>query len=261
MIAWSRLGDELDAWRASGRRATFWLRDDDACGDSAALRRLLDIARSNDVPVTLAAIPAALEPSLCAAVAQFANATVVQHGYAHRNHAPPGARSCELGKHRPAAVSAAELVDGLGRLARAFGKRFMPVLVPPWNRIDADVIARLPDAGFRGLSTFGPRTAPCAAAGLAQCNTHVDLIAWRRGRAFIGAEAAIDRVVGHLHARREGNADSAEPTGVLTHHIVMTDEAWQFLADFTARTRAHDAAAWLDTDAAFRAAPVHGSVA
>ncbi len=97
MNAWSRLDGELEAWRASGRRATLWLRDDDACDDSAALRRLLDITHASDVPITLAVIPAALGSGLVDAVAQFANATIVQHGYAHANHAPSGARSCELG--------------------------------------------------------------------------------------------------------------------------------------------------------------------
>lgn len=259
--AWGRLDRELAAWRAAGRRATLWLRDDDACRDSTALQRLLDIARSHDAPVTLAVIPAGLEPSLVAAVAQCGNATVVQHGYAHRNHAPAGARSCELGGHRPAGVTVAELVLGFDRLAPAFGERFLPVLVPPWNRIADAVVEHLPRAGFRGLSTFGPRAAPVAAAGLAQCNAHVDLIAWRRDRAFIGAEAAIDRIVGHLQARRSGGVDPGEPTGLLTHHLALDEAAWLFLADLVARTRAHGAAAWLEAGAIFGAAPAGGCAA
>jgi hypothetical protein len=252
---WYRLDRELDAWRATGRRATLWCRDDDACRDSAALRRLLEIARANNVPVALAAIPAALEQSLGDAVAKFEIATVVQHGYAHRNHAPPGARNWELGPHRLAAVSAVELALGLDNLRRSFGNRFTAVLVPPWNRIDPEVVARLPGAGFHGLSTFGPRTALSPVPGIAQCNTHIDLIAWRRDRAFIGADAAIDRLVGHLEARRTGSADPSEPTGILTHHLDLTDAAWQFLADVMAHTRAHGAATWLDVNAVFGDTP------
>jgi hypothetical protein len=250
---WRRLNRELDAWRAAGRCATLWCRDDDACRDSAALRRLLAIAHANDVPVALAAIPALLEPSLGDAVAQSEIATVVQHGYAHRNHAPPGARNWELGPHRPAAVSAAELAQGQDLLRHGFGGRFTAVLVPPWNRIDPAVVALLPGAGFHGLSTFGPRAAPSPVPGIAQCNTHVDLIAWRRDRVFIGADAAIDRLAEHLQARREGTADPSEPTGILTHHLDLTDAAWQFLAHLMAHTRAHDAAAWLDVRAVFGA--------
>lgn len=251
MSAWTRLDHELDAWRASGRRATLWCRDDDACRDGAALRRLLGIARAQDVPIALAAIPAALEPSLADAVAEFAVVTVVQHGYAHRNHAPPGARNCELSAHRSVAESMAELVKGRVCLARDFGTRFVAVLVPPWNRIDAEVVARLPDAGFIGLSTFGPRASTYPASGISQFNTHVDLIAWRQGRTFIGVDASIDRLVGHLQARREGNADPTEPTGILTHHLDLGDAAWHFLAELFARTRAHGAAAWLDVNKVF----------
>jgi hypothetical protein len=78
-----------------------------------------------------------------------------------------------------------------------------------------------------------------------QCNTHVDLVAWRRERAFIGTAAALGRLIGHLEARRRGAADADEATGVLTHHLVMTDPAWEFLAALLAATAAHRAAAWL----------------
>ena len=98
-------------------------------------------------------------------------------------------------------------------LERGFGDRFAAVLVPPWNRIDPEVVARLPDAGFHGLSTFGPRTHAHPVPGIVQCNTHVDLIAWSRDRAFIGVDSAVDRLVAHLESRREGRADAGEATG------------------------------------------------
>jgi hypothetical protein len=145
----------------------------------------------------------------------------------------------------------AELQVGFGALVRAFGTRFAAVLVPPWNRIDSEVVSHLPEAGFHGLSTFGPRTAACPAPGVTQCNTHVDLIAWRKNRTFVGVEAAIDRLVDHLKARREGTVDPTEPTGILTHHLDMNDAAWNFLTDLITRTHEHGAVAWLDVDAAF----------
>ena len=251
MTGWRRLDAELDAWRANGRRASLWCRDDDACRDSPALRRLLGIARDTEVPVALAVIPALVEPSLADAIGHTPIASVVQHGYAHRNHAPPGARNWELGKERPAAQSVAELATGRAGLESSFGPRFKCVLVPPWNRIDPLVVEQLPDAGFVGLSTFGPRMASRPMPDLLQCNAHVDLIAWRRDRAFIGAEAAIDRLVLHLKSRREGTVDSTEPTGILAHHLDLDAAAWQFLAALFAHTRDHGAATWLDVGAVF----------
>lgn len=257
--AWQELDDELDAWRAAGRRATLWCRDDDAYRASPALRRLLEIAHAAAVPVALAVIPAALQRDLVDAVARSGIATVVQHGYAHRNHAPPGARSWELGSHRPLSVTLAELEQGLGVLRSSFRERLAPILVPPWNRIDAGVVARLPSVGFHGLSALGPRPAARPVPGIAQCNVHVDLIAWRHDRAFIGAQAAVERLAEHLRARRDGSADGSEPSGILTHHLAMSDDGWQFVADLMARTRERGAA-WLDVQAAFGAGDTAGLI-
>ena len=98
---------------------------------------------------------------------------------------------------------------------------------------------------------FGARPKARPVSGLVQCNTHVDLIAWRRDRAFIGTDAAIERLCAHLKARREGVVDPSEATGILTHHLDLGDAAWQFLADLFARTRAHGTAEWIDAHAAF----------
>ncbi len=158
MSGWSVLAAELDRWQEQGRQATLWWRDDDACRATPALVSLLAIAAEARIPVAVAAVPAALERSLVDAVVAAPMATVLQHGYAHRNHALPGARNAELGTDRPLAAVEAELVAGRDRLRDAFGPRFLPVLVPPWNRIAPAVVARLPAAGLSGLSTFGSRT-------------------------------------------------------------------------------------------------------
>jgi hypothetical protein len=261
MSAWQMLEAELGHWRSASRRATFWCRDDDASRDSLPLERLLEIADRAALPIALAAIPAALERSLVGALAGSQFVIVVQHGYAHRNHAPPEERKMELGLHRDAEETIAELVRGADILRDAFDRRFAAVLVPPWNRIAAPIVARLPEAGFSGLSTLGPRKERSAAAGLVQCNTHVDLVAWRRDRTFVGVEAALDRVVAHLRARREGAEDAGEATGVLTHHIDMSEPGWEFVVELVARTR-EQGAVWIDARSAFGmregAAPISG---
>ena len=249
--AWSLLARELDDWRASGRLATLWWRDDDAVRDTDALGRLFAIARAGNVPVTLAVIPATCDASLVAAIRACREATVVQHGYAHANHARPGERSSEFGADRALDERVGELMRGHARLADAFGVRFAPVFVPPWNRYSADVLASLPAVGLSGISAFGARGSPSPAPGVTQVNSHVDPIAWRRGRSFIGDEAAIGRVVTHLRARRHDEVDATEPTGLLTHHLAFDDPAFAFVAELVERTRAHPAAAWLDVRHAF----------
>jgi len=255
MSAWDDLDHELDAWEDAGRRATLWWRDDDACSDTPALRRLLHIAGENEVPIAVAAIPARADATLVDAVGASVYATIVQHGYEHANHQPAGERAAELGSHRSVAECLDELGNGRVALQRLLGSRFHAVLVPPWNRIAGALVSELPSAGLTGLSCFGPRETAAPSARLWQVNTHVDLIAWKRQRAFIGVDSAIARLVAHLAARRSGTVDGAEATGLLTHHLVFTPDAFDFVDALCARTRSHPAVKWLDVTVLFDAAP------
>jgi hypothetical protein len=236
--AWQTLASELDRW-APGE-ATFWWRDDDAVAPSPALERLLGLGAQ---PLALAVIPAEMVPEL-AGYLTGRKVDVLQHGYAHRNHEPPGTRKAELGAARAPAVVRAELGRGAQLLAAAFGSQALPVLVPPWNRIAEPLIDLLAGDGYRGLSTQGAQLPNSAQRGLRQVNTHVDIVDWRCGRGFIGLEAAIDLAVGHLAARRQRRAAAGEPTGLLTHHLVLEDSAFDFTAEFLARTAQHPAVQW-----------------
>jgi len=244
--AWQRLAGELARWAPGA--ATFWWRDDDAVAPSAALERLLGLGSQ---PVALAVIPAEMRPELAGYLAGPAGrkVDVLQHGYAHRNYEPPEAKKAELGAARASAAVLEELGRGARLLAAAFGTQALPVLVPPWNRIAEPLIELLPGEGYRGLSTQGPQqTRPPGMAlrqrGLLQVNTHVDIVDWRGGRRFIGGEAAINLAVGHLAARRQGRAAAREPTGLLTHHLVLPEAAFDFTAEFLARTAEHPAVQW-----------------
>ena len=62
---------------------------------------------------------------------------------------------------------------------------------------------------------------------LPRLDTHVDLVDWRGGRRFAGADAVLGALAAALAARR--NAGMAAPTGVLSHHLVHDAAAWRFL--------------------------------
>ncbi len=265
MTSWAALDEELRYWEAAGRTATLWWRDDDAVADTPALRRLLEVAR---VPVALAVIPGNLEPSLAPLVAGQADVSILQHGLIHRNHEPPGSKTSELGAARPLGAVEADLKTGWARLqASGFGARLLPVLTPPWNRVAPAAVAALPDWGYRGLSTYGPRhhgprpdglhhdglhgTAQ-PVPGLIEVNTHVDVIAWRRGRCFVGTEKALGMLIEHLRARRTGAADAAEPTGILTHHLVHDDATWNFLSHLQDWLSDRTVIRWMPTGEVFR---------
>ena len=246
---WSDLTDELDAWRAEGRTASLWWRDDDAAAPTPALDRLAGLARAHEVTVGLAVIPAVAEPAL-APWLESVSAEVLQHGWVHRNHAAPGEKKSELGGGRAPDEVTAELSRGFRRLGGIAGDRLQPVLVPPWNRIDPALVPVLPRAGFRGFSTYGSRSGAEPAPGLRQTNCHVDVVDWRGGRGFVGCGQALGLAIAHLAARRARSVDAAEPTGLLTHHAVHEESTWTFVARFLEHTRRHPAARWLAPGAA-----------
>ena len=200
----------------------FWWRDDDAGADDARLQPLLEVARARRAPLALAVVPAWLDGRCAARVLAVPEATVLQHGIAHADHALAPAKKIELGGRAPRDRLADDLAAGRARLAAAFGPRFVAALVPPWNRIAADLLPGLAGLGFRGISTYGPRAA-ASEHGLRRVNTHLDLVAWREGGRHLDlAEAAIGLAA---LVRRS----LKEPIGILSHHQVMDAAAFSAL--------------------------------
>ena len=236
---WPDLIEELDRWEAEDRVATLWWRDDDATTATPELDALVRLAR--DVPLALAVIPALARRELASALDAAADIRVLQHGWEHRNHAVTGKKS-EYPPGRPADDVAAEIAAGRTRLAEMFGAQALPVLVPPWNRIADDFLPLLPGEGIRGVSVMAlPTAAP--PPGLAALDVHLDLVAWRDGRGFIGGATALGRLVGCLQANRFA-AGPARPIGILTHHLIQDAATAAFLERLVALTRSHGAARW-----------------
>ena len=198
------------------RKPVFWLRDDDAVGLTPALERLLSLVQKNHVPVALAVVPDLAEPDLFERIGE--GVSLLQHGCDHRNRAGPGEKKTEF----PAGEALQEALDRLHRaherLVSMGGDRVLPVVAPPWNRLRRELAAALPRIGIKGLSGYGDQE---PLPDLIQCNTHVDVVAWRDGKRFIGeAEAAR---LALTYARKD------KPVGWLTHHAVQDAAAWRFL--------------------------------
>lgn len=247
--AWQSFRDELDLWSEAGREVEFWWRDDDACRPDPALARLFALSSGSGVPLALAAVP---DSAVAAAFADMPGlVTVIQHGVDHRNRAQAGGKKTEFPESACVEEMLGRLAAGRSLLRTVVGGRMSPVLAPPWNRIPAALAARLGDAGYRGLSTFGVRKVTDAGSGVRQVNTHVDIIDWQGGRGFVGIGPALAQATRHLAAKRAGSADVAEPTGWLTHHAVHDEASWRFMATLFELTLSHAAVRWRSAQAIF----------
>jgi hypothetical protein len=244
----------LDRYADAGRTAHVWLRDDDAIEPTAALDRLLSLTSAYGVPATLAVIPAATGPALSDTLSHVQDVDVVVHGWSHANHAGSGSKKAELGAERPAATVLWELGQGFRQLSQAHGARFQPVLVPPWNRVDAGLLPHLSDLGFRALSVFGPEKP----GPMPLINTHVDVMDWHGTRGCRDWGTLDDEIAARLDACLANclaaclAADAVSPKpwkggnsmGLLTHHLVHDEAVWAYLERLFRATSGHPACRW-----------------
>ena len=240
---WQDFADEIARCNDAGRAVDFWWRDDDAASAHAAFARLSTLAAQTRVPLGLAVIPHRAQAELFGSLG--AETAVLQHGFDHRNRAPQDERPSEFPANEAAEVALERVVEGAERLAALAGAHLLPVLVPPWNRFSQALLAQLARRGIRGYSAFGPRVRAEPAPGVRQVNTHVDIIAWKRGRTFVGAERALSAAVAHLEKRRTAAVDATEATGWLTHHERHDEAAWRFLAELFEFSRRQVGVRWL----------------
>ena len=242
-MTWRELHAALHERNHAGRPVQFWWRDDDASAPSPALERAVGLSKKYAVPLALAVIPQEATPELFHGLHK--RVTVLQHGTDHRNRAAAGEKKTEYPAAEPAEDALNRISSGMASLRGVSG--FMPVLAPPWNRMRADLLDKLPGLGIRGISAYGPQKSREPAPGLRQVNTHVDVVAWRRGRHFVGEEQALSQAIKWLA--------TGEPIGWLTHHAVHDAATWDFLERlFTLKD-----VRWLSAAEAFSyTAPAHG---
>lgn len=223
MNVFDDLEPELARWRHKDMIPRFWLRDDDATRPTPALDRLLHLVHKYDAPLLLAVIPADATEALASRIGGERLVTPAVHGYAHRRHTPDGVPAMELGGERPVGEILDDLKAGRERLLGLFGGRLSGILVPPWNRLSREVAARLLEAGFTALSTNSWHE---DGSPLPQLNTQIDIVDWADGQRGRSLEWATGELLRRLkQARERGGA----PLGILSHHLVHDEQAWDTL--------------------------------
>lgn len=256
---WRALTDELDCWASEGRMATFWWRDDDAAAVTPALEQLLALRRAAAIPLALAVIPAACVPGLTGRLKAERGIVAMQHGYAHLNHAAPGEKKSEFPNSRALSERLADMQAGYARLGSLFDPElFLPIFVPPWNRLASDCLPAMAGHGYAAVSAFQARRNYWLAPGLAALNTHIDPIDWHGDDNRGAAERSLAATCAHLRAMRAGQ-QHLQPLGLLTHHLRHDDAIWAFAAEFLHRISSHPAARWVDVRAALKIGAPGGS--
>ena len=218
-----KLTDELRQWAQAKKPARLFLRDDDACDDTSALRQLSTVTNHYNIPLLLAVIPDHATRELGDFIGSKPHIVPAVHGFSHTNHGNLEEKKIELGGHRPLEIVIAELAQGRDKLLEKFGEKLSPILVPPWNRISKEVAENVGKVGFVAVSGFGWKA---ASDQVAWVNTHVDIIDWKNDKASKSIGLVLEELTNNLIIAR---ANDYAAIGILTHHLVHDDAAWKML--------------------------------
>jgi len=237
---WDQLGEALAAARARGERGRLFFRDDDVADDEPLLCRLLDLFAADETPLNLEVIPGQLTLAGRRRLRdRWEEAPALldlhQHGWVHQNHEPSG-RKCEFGPARSFEEQLADLRAGRDRLRDQFGSAFVPVFTPPWNRYSHATIPALVELGFEAFSALrrpdASGTWPSCASeegGLRSLPATLDLIEWGERRRLRPVPELLASLSAQLAEQGRAGPD-APPVGILLHHAVMDEAAFDFLA-------------------------------
>ncbi|WP_208996521.1 polysaccharide deacetylase family protein [Pseudovibrio ascidiaceicola] len=236
------LSQHLNWFEERGLTVKFWWRDDDAVSPTPALEELLAFSGRFGIPLSLAVIPKFATEALAQRLVTTQEVHIVHHGWQHKNYQMKsyGEKASEFGWRRTSKEMAKELAEGRVILQSLFGKDFVPLFVPPWNRIAPRAVQLLKQQGDYGLSAF----TWINHFRLPRLQSHIDIIKWKKNKRFIGWDAAQKRLDLQLCRRR---TNTSEPIGLLTHHLDHGEGCSEFLEVFFKLTSAHPAVKWLSS--------------
>ena len=130
--------------------------------------------------------------------------SVAVHGWRHANHASANEKKQELGKQRPAyARSSRNWHADYPSSQHFMAIDCCPCLVPPWNRIDANLVSAVSGAGFRAISAFADKLIELQTTDLAVINTHLDIMDWSTRRGGDHGELALRSSWTHSESREK----------------------------------------------------------
>ncbi len=201
-----------------------FFRDDDVDEDEARLRRLLELFLRHETPINLGVIPERLNRAAIELLNDYSGRhssllELNQHGWRHVNHEPEG-RKCEFGPHRAYPAQLADIASGQTRMNEAFGPRWFPAFVPPWNRCTAETATALDRLGFRVLSR-NQAPPPFVGYGFRELPITLDLYRWRGGAKLRPLEELTQELVQQIVQE--------DRIGIMLHHKVMEDAAFALL--------------------------------
>jgi peptidoglycan/xylan/chitin deacetylase (PgdA/CDA1 family) len=223
---WSQILDNTFVDMASAGLPPVFFRADDIGAPSKAFEALSRLFRSHGTPLAMAVIPAYLSEARQEKLFKAAPMDEElwgwhQHGWRHINRQKNGERS-EFGSERSPERQREDIIQGMVKMERVFGKNFVRVFAPPWNHLSASTLKILQQLDFKGFSATDPfQPAARCRYGMQYLPVRLDLHN-RQGK-----DATADFAM--LMDQLSGLSKAKGPTGIMISHQRMTSFAFQFL--------------------------------
>jgi hypothetical protein len=144
-----------------------------------------------------------------------------QHGWRHINRQKSGEKS-EFGSDRSPESQHEDILQGMVKMERVFGKNLVRVFAPPWHHFSTSTLKTLQQLNFRGFSTTDPLPIGVRCRHRMQClPIRLDLHTRQERNPAADFALLIDQFSSLSKAKG--------PTGILINHQRMTPFAFQFL--------------------------------
>jgi hypothetical protein len=129
-------------------RKFLFIRNDDVWTLEKSFTDFFAIMYGLKIPVVYAVIPKLLEKSAAIFLRKAKEKTpdlidIVQHGYAHENHADAGQRKYEFGDNRTYQQQVYDIEAGIKIMKKWFGGLLTPGFIPPYHSENADTVKAL----------------------------------------------------------------------------------------------------------------------
>ncbi|MEN6439826.1 MAG: polysaccharide deacetylase family protein [Syntrophobacter sp.] len=203
-----------------------FFRADDIGAAGQAFEALCGLFRHHQVPLALAVVPAWLSDARQERL--FAAAPMEehlwgwhQHGWRHVNWQTSGKKS-EFGGDRPLDRQHGDILQGRQKMEAVFGRHFIPVFTPPWNRFSTMTVKALRSLDFKGISATNPLPHGVKLPwGFCSLPVHLDLHTRKDKSPADGLNSLLTELC--------ALSKSGETAGIMIHHQRMTPFAFQFL--------------------------------
>lgn len=122
-----------------------FIRNDDVWTLDRSFREFFDFMLGQKIPVIYGVIPARLQEDAAVFLRRAKERNpklldIVQHGFAHCNHAPEGEHKYEFGPGRTYMQQFDDIVQGMRIMNRWFGEFMTPGFIPPYHADDHKTI-------------------------------------------------------------------------------------------------------------------------